>query len=290
MNISVETGSPPDNAYGETSEAVIDQAPDHDKNPFALAFGNALTMELDSIGYPANPKRSSTLASDLSIGRAQSYKLLKGTSVPTLEALAILRGKGCSIDRLLDAVNGKTDSISLEIDGRLVSALIQSSLDSQAASVFVEPTDHGKFALRLVNKGLPMPKGAIPISGLRFPLNNKNSIALLDDDPNILDVMGRSLSESFHVTPFSTGRSLLEVEVDLGAFSALIIDWRLPDIKGEDLISTLRARTAAPIFILTGDTSESHAIARVLDYPNIHHVRKPADEVILIKLLAHAIG
>jgi DNA-binding phage protein len=60
------------------------------------SFSAALGAELDALGYPAAPKRATTLAKDLGLGRTQAFRLLKGLSAPNLDSMAALRAMGVS--------------------------------------------------------------------------------------------------------------------------------------------------------------------------------------------------
>ena len=260
------------------------------KSEALVAFSAGLNSELDAIGYAAHPRRSTALAKELSVGRTQAYRLLNGLSGPSIETLAVLRGMGVSVDRLLDDVNGgqQRPTIAVLIDGHSVAAVPRRCRTHVLPLVAAVPVAGDQYELHRLAPGQGAPANAIPIEGLSFP--SRFTIAVIDDDAPTLDVLGRELSSAFQVVSFQTGHALIGFAHGLAGFNAFLVDWRLPDIDGGSLIQRIRRSSAAPIFIITGYTSsDSTEIARALNGRNVHHVAKPADGLILIKRMSDAI-
>lgn len=261
------------------------------KSEALAAFSAGLDRELDAIDYPASPRRSTALAKDLGLGRTQGYRMLKGMSTPSIESLALLRAMGISVDRILDDVSGeiRRPTINVMIDGQAVPAIPRRCRPTVLPVVAAVAVDGDRYELRRLAPGQGAPSEAIPIEGLMFP--SQATVAVVDDDLPTLDALSRQLARVFRVVPFQTGHSLIEFAHGLTGFNAFLIDWRLPDIDGEALIQRIRKSSAAPIFILTGYTSSASAeIARALNGRDVHHVAKPADDLILIKRMTAAIG
>ena len=105
----------------------------------------------------------------------------------------------------------------------------------------------------------------------------------VEDDDTTRELLCAEMDGSFRVSPFAFGNELVNLDSSVDRFDAYLVDWRLPDIRGGELVRAIRARTGAPIFILSGDTSSSAEIANALNSPNVHHVAKPADALILRK-------
>lgn len=259
------------------------------KDEGMIAFSMALGQELDSIGYTPSPGRSTALAKDLKLSRTQSYRLLKGLSFPNLECLVAMRWMGLSIDRMLDNASQRQPvTQNVRIDGRSVSVVLQPSNLKKTSVLAAIPNEDGTFDLKALVPGQLVPSGAIAVQGLQVPI--RSSIAIIEDDLGTLDALAFQMRKVFHVAPFPTGTSFLEIYDRPTNFSAFLVDWRLPDVNGDELVKAIRTKSSEPIFILTGDEAASDEIARAMDYNNVHHVAKPISGVILIKRLAHAMN
>ena len=75
-------------------------------------------------------------------------------------------------------------------------------------------------------------------------------IAILDDDPLLLDLL-QAMTESLgHVChTFGTGAALLKT-LRRDSFDLLIVDWHLPDMDGPEVVRAARALTGSQIPIL----------------------------------------
>lgn len=245
---------------------------------FAIALGD----ELDVIGYDASAGRSAALAERLGVGRTQAYRLLKGVSGPSVETLATLRSLGVSLDRLFDNVNGQTmETRELRIGEEVVSVMLQEGFDRSGFSAVAVPEVEGGLTLRILKTGEVAPSAALPIRSLQFPF--RYALAIVEDDDATRELLCAEMASSFRVSPFAFGNALVNLDSRAENFDAYLVDWRLPDITGTALVRAIRARTGAPIFILSGDTGSSAEIANALNSPNVHHVAKPADALILRK-------
>jgi len=86
------------------------------------------------------------------------------------------------------------------------------------------------------------------------PLAPKRVVAVVDDEPDILELIGLHLSRSgFAVKPFAAGRPLLHF-LEKHVPDLLVLDLMLPDADGLEICKSLKrdARTRAlPILMLT---------------------------------------
>jgi len=82
-------------------------------------------------------------------------------------------------------------------------------------------------------------------------------VMLVDDDPAVLTSLKFALElEGFSVKVFPDAQSLLR-EYVVGSNTSLVIDYRLPDTNGIDLLQRLRARgVTAPAILITSHPSE----------------------------------
>ena len=251
------------------------------------ALSLALSAELDALGYLPAPARYKALADVLGLKRLQTYRMLTGINAPSPDFLGGLRSLGLSVDAALDRATARVPAtVEVLIEGRPIAAILQKNPKQMVSSVVAVENSGGQFELRTVTPGDSIPANAIPIQGLQFP--TRLSLAIVEDDADTLVLLAQQMGSAFQVASFKNGLALLNVAEGLQAFAAFLIDWRLPDIDGEELVKKVRKNSLSPIFVLTGDKSASAAIAKALDYENVHHVAKPADDVILIKRIMHA--
>jgi two-component system response regulator FixJ len=81
----------------------------------------------------------------------------------------------------------------------------------------------------------------------------KSVIYVVDDDPGVLGSLRFLLeTDGFDVETFRNGQALLNAVASKRA-DCFVIDYKMPNIDGIDLISRLRRRgIAAPIILITG--------------------------------------
>ncbi len=82
-------------------------------------------------------------------------------------------------------------------------------------------------------------------------------VLLVDDDPAVLTSLKFALElEGFLVRVFPNAQSLLR-EQGIGRNTSLVIDYRLPDTNGIDLLRRLRAKgVTAPAILITSHPSD----------------------------------
>jgi len=83
---------------------------------------------------------------------------------------------------------------------------------------------------------------------------NKLKLLIVDDDPDILDLLETTLQEEFQVTTASTGGEALEKLRDEPP-NLLVLDYILPDLEGPQICKTIRKDPLLlnlPILMLTG--------------------------------------
>jgi two-component system response regulator FixJ len=100
-------------------------------------------------------------------------------------------------------------------------------------------------------------------------------IYVVDDDPYVLGSLQFLLeTDGFDVRTFKSGAALLKDEASDGA-DCFVIDYKMPNMNGLDLVKRLRSKDiSAPIILITGYPDE-HISERAAS-AGIHHVlRKP---------------
>lgn len=88
-------------------------------------------------------------------------------------------------------------------------------------------------------------------------------IAIVEDDPDQLDVLSFWLAEAGHeVTGFALGAAVLD-SLDKRYFDLYVVDWILPDMHGDEVIRQIRARIGwgTPVLVATVRNREEEIVA-----------------------------
>jgi two-component system, OmpR family, KDP operon response regulator KdpE len=81
-------------------------------------------------------------------------------------------------------------------------------------------------------------------------------VLAVDDEPQVLTVLGRSLGRAGHeVVVARTGEEAL-VAAATASPDVILLDLRLPDVDGIEVVRRLRAWSAVPVVLLSGASSE----------------------------------
>jgi len=116
------------------------------------------------------------------------------------------------------------------------------------------------------------------------------TISIVDDDEAVRDSLaGLIEAHGFTARTFATGRDFLDGH-SAGASQCLVLDHHLPDIKGLELLKTLRVRgDSTPTIILTGFPSAFvHVQAKSLGALAVLH--KPVTRVALLVEIQRALA
>jgi signal transduction histidine kinase/FixJ family two-component response regulator len=115
-------------------------------------------------------------------------------------------------------------------------------------------------------------------------------VLVVDDEDVVLSVCARVLLQAgYEPLPTMTGAEALSV-VDAHSLDAALIDVRLPDLDGPEVIAALRARDAdLPCVVMSGYASFDDAV-RCLQRGAVDFLRKPFDVEQLVRVIDHAIS
>jgi FixJ family two-component response regulator len=122
-------------------------------------------------------------------------------------------------------------------------------------------------------------------------LPTKAMIYVVDDDSDVLGSLQFLLeTDGFDVRTFKSGAALLRDEASDHA-DCFVIDYKMPNMNGLDLVNRLRSRDiSAPVILITGDPDEHipekaatagvrHVLRKpLLDESLIGHIRGALDE------------
>ena len=103
----------------------------------------------------------------------------------------------------------------------------------------------------------------------------KPTIYVVDDDAGVLGSLRFLLeTDGFEVKTFRSGMALLNAAAPVG-IDCLVIDYKMPDINGIDLVGRLREHhVAAPVILITGYPDEN-IFARAAAAGVEHVLQKP---------------
>ncbi len=117
----------------------------------------------------------------------------------------------------------------------------------------------------------------------------KPVICVVDDDPGVLGSLRFLLeTDGFDVKTFQNGAALLNTAA-LNTADCFVIDYKMPNVNGIDLVSRLRSRDiVAPVILITGYPDDS--IPAKAAIAGVHHVLlKPHIEESLVARIRGAI-
>jgi EAL domain-containing protein (putative c-di-GMP-specific phosphodiesterase class I) len=100
------------------------------------------------------------------------------------------------------------------------------------------------------------------------------AVLVVDDEPVVLDVIARTLDDSFEVTTCDDGPKAL-AEVEKGGFAAMVCDVKMPGMNGLDLLRAVRNFDPdLPVLLITGQPTWEGA-AQAIEYGVFRYLPKP---------------
>lgn len=100
------------------------------------------------------------------------------------------------------------------------------------------------------------------------------SILLIEDDPNIIDLMEIILEKNrYKVFIAQTGMEALNI-FQLNSIDLVLLDLGLPDVDGIDLLKIFRKRLTIPIIVISARNNENEKV-KALDLGADDYVTKP---------------
>ena len=111
-------------------------------------------------------------------------------------------------------------------------------------------------------------------------------ILVVDDEPGMVRAVERVLGESHHVLGSSSSRDALGIAARFNPELA-IVDVRMPDLDGFELMARLKARfPELDIILMTGSVEDlDEKLVRALRSPAFYFIQKPFDREVLITLV-----
>lgn len=113
-------------------------------------------------------------------------------------------------------------------------------------------------------------------------------VYLVDDEPDICEALEFMLTANgFEVVTCPSGASLMS-QLQSGAAASVLMDLRLPDVDGLDLLVKLRTHVPSlPVIVMTGFGQVQMAV-KAMKLGALDFLEKPIDEAELVDLLRRA--
>lgn len=118
-----------------------------------------------------------------------------------------------------------------------------------------------------------------------FDPDDRPVLLIVDDDPDVLRALTfMADARGFHVEHCGTAREAIALAATGRRFACLVLDQRLPDHQGVDLLAMLRGRgVTAPAVLIT--TEPSAALRRQAAAAGVPIVEKPLlDDALLTQV------
>ena len=111
-------------------------------------------------------------------------------------------------------------------------------------------------------------------------------ILVVDDEPGMLRAVDRVLSKDHHVVGTSLSRDALSVASEFHPELA-IVDVRMPDLDGFELMTLLKARfSRLDVILMTGSVDDlDEKLVRAIRSPAFYFIQKPFDREVLRTLV-----
>lgn len=115
--------------------------------------------------------------------------------------------------------------------------------------------------------------------------SERSHVLVVEDEPELADIFTIWLSDGFDVETVTRGEEALSLLED--GFDAIILDWRLPDVSGEEILSTIReTKVESPVAVITGADPELITVTDDVDLV----LRKPIRSHELIEAIEELVG
>jgi excisionase family DNA binding protein len=124
--------------------------------------------------------------------------------------------------------------------------------------------------------------------------NARHSILAVDDDPDVLEFLGRTLSHKLghDVVKARSGERAIQLLEEEDRFSLLLLDLSMEPISGVDVLKWLHEREKEMAVLVITGYPDSDLMSKALEYDVLSVIKKPVDAKTLIRavrLLLHGL-
>jgi DNA-binding NtrC family response regulator len=115
-------------------------------------------------------------------------------------------------------------------------------------------------------------------------------ILFVDDEPQVLEGLGRLLHGTFQIETAISGAEALRKLKRSGPYAVVVCDMRMPEMDGAQLLSKVKVDFPESVRImLTGNSDQETAVRAVNEGHIFRFLTKPCDEELLTKALNAAL-
>ena len=117
-------------------------------------------------------------------------------------------------------------------------------------------------------------------------MNEKKKVLIVDDDPDILDVLDLTLGdEDYDLLSADSGAKAVEIALDKKP-DLIVMDWMMPGLDGFLTLDEItRHKVETRVIILSGKQMNIDSLVRSLKFGACDYLEKPFDPGELIKLI-----
>jgi len=124
-----------------------------------------------------------------------------------------------------------------------------------------------------------------------MPISDLPRVLCVDDEPNVLAALDRTLSERFNVSMATSGERALDMIAAGPPFTVVVSDMRMPGMDGAAFLARVRGRTPDTVrILLTGQADVGSAIAAINEGAIFRYLCKPCPHEELMAALDQAVA
>jgi excisionase family DNA binding protein len=122
------------------------------------------------------------------------------------------------------------------------------------------------------------------------PLARRARVLVVDDEPDVLDMVAKGLAQKYDVETADDGKSALD-RLRSEEYDLLITDLKMPGLDGLSVIREARRQVAdLPVLIITGNSTEASAIEAINIGGVFGYLTKPFRIPKVLEMAARALG
>ena len=119
---------------------------------------------------------------------------------------------------------------------------------------------------------------------------DSHQILFVDDEPNVLDGIRRTLYDQFDVCTASSGEEALALHQTDGPFAVVVSDMRMPVMDGAELLARFKALSPDTTrVLLTGHSELDAAVKAINEGQLFRFLSKPCPKPLLVRTLTDAV-
>src|SRR5436190_10186501 len=135
------------------------------------------------------------------------------------------------------------------------------------------------------------PSDARPAHPREVTMSQPAEILIVDDDPGMLETLGDVLDHAgYHVDTAEQGHAGLERVILDPPIDLAIVDFKLPDVSGLDVLRSIKTRSASTEVILMSGYASLASVLEAMEGQAASYVVKPFDFLQLRAMVARTLS